>query len=94
MEPNSIEQKPVLKNSPFALVGMILGIVCMVINLYGIVSVCAIVFSGIGLRQINDGMYKGKGMAITGLVLGIVGAVSTILTLVVCGTVLSALGSM
>lgn len=54
---------------------MVLGIVWVC----GLGSLLAIIFGGVAIRRINEsnGWRMGKGMAIAGLVLGIIGVVGT-----------------
>ena len=67
-----------------ALVGMTLGIVGIVLSclvpLGTILALVALLFSIVGLGQINKqpGVYGGKGMAIAGIVLGAVGLLVSI----------------
>ncbi|MDG1756448.1 MAG: DUF4190 domain-containing protein, partial [Bacteroidia bacterium] len=53
------------------------GMICGILGVFGspLLAICGIVFSCIGLNKIkkNPDSYKGKGMAIAGLVTGIVG---------------------
>lgn len=57
----------------FALVGFVLGLLSLVLYwVLGIIPVLAIIFSIIGLVSVKNSGQKGKGFAITGLVLGIV----------------------
>ena len=58
------------KLNVFALVGFILSLVSLFLSIYGIVSVSATIFSTIGYIQINENNEKGKGFAITGIILG------------------------
>lgn len=65
------EDKKVL--NAFALVGFILGLLSVALYwVLGIVPLLAIIFSIIGLVSVKKSGQKGKGFAITGLVLGIV----------------------
>lgn len=65
------EDKKVL--NAFALVGFILGLLSVALYwVIGIVPILAIIFSIIGLVSVKKSGHKGKGFAITGLVLGIV----------------------
>ncbi len=79
----NINEQTSPKNNSYALTGFILGLISMFcINLFGIVGLLAIIFSSVGLSQINKTHEDGKGMAIVGLVLGIIGLiVGIILTL-------------
>jgi len=57
----------------FALVGFVLGLLSVILYwVIGIVPALAIIFSIIGLVSVKKLEQKGKGLAITGLVLGIV----------------------
>ena len=57
----------------FALVGFVLGLLSVLLYwVIGIIPILAIVFSIIGLVSVKNSGQKGKGFAITGLVLGIV----------------------
>lgn len=71
------------KVSGLAIASLVLGIVW----LWWIGSLLAIIFGGIAIRQIEDsnGWRTGKGMAIAGLVLGLVGAATFVLFMI--GTV-------
>lgn len=79
--PNPIQnyqmQRPVntQKTNVMAIVGFTLGIVSLFINLLGIVGILALVFSIIGLTQINNAGGKGKGLAVTGIILGAIGVI-------------------
>ncbi len=66
----------VQKTNTMAITGMIMGIISVCLCCYGIpFSVLGIVFSAIGLSQIkNDPLgQQGRGMAIAGLILSIIG---------------------
>jgi hypothetical protein len=68
----------------FAIAGFILGILWG----YGVLTILAIIFSLIGIKQARERNQGGRGLAIAGLVLGIVGVVGAlilILLLVVAG---------
>lgn len=66
------------RNNPMAVAGMIMGIISVTVAIcccYGLpFNVLAIIFSLVGLSQIKADPYnqRGRGMAIAGLVLGIV----------------------
>jgi hypothetical protein len=60
----------VTRTSGFAIASLVLGIVGILINP---LAILAIIFGGIGMSQTGkDPNLKGKGMAIAGLVLGII----------------------
>jgi hypothetical protein len=66
---------PARPNSGFAIASLILGLVWFC----GIGSVLAIIFGAIGLKETKPPEGKnGRGLAIAGLILGVLGAVSTI----------------
>jgi len=61
------------KINTMALVGFIMGCVSIFLSFWGIVGIVALVFSIIGLNQINGTNENGKGLAITGIIFGIIG---------------------
>ena len=76
------------KSSGLAIASMVLGIVasCFSCCLYYISLPCAvisIIFSGVALSKIKAGTADGKGMAITGLVLGVISIVPAIIIIAV-----------
>ena len=89
------------KRGTLAVIALILGIAGIVIvwipvvNFLGfLLSVAAIVLGAIEIVRINQGKssVKGKGFAITGIILGAVAIVLGIVITVVLGLVLGALG--
>ena len=67
-----VQQQP--KAAGLAVASMVLGILGLFFGwLYLVPPVLAVIFSGVALNQIKQRGLGGKGMAITGLVLGIVG---------------------
>lgn len=64
-----------LKKNAFAIAGFVLSLVAMFINMYAIPAAIGLVLSIIGLIQINKGGYKNKGLAIAGIVLGVIALV-------------------
>ena len=66
--------------SGLAVASLVLGILW----LYWIGSILAIIFGAVAIKQINEsnGWRTGKGMAIAGLVLGLVGAGTLTLVLI------------
>ena len=77
--------RSVISNSPrtdgLSIAAMVCGIVGLVSPGAGIIlSILAIIFGGVGMgRTRRNPELRGRGMAITGLVLGIVGVVFTVL---------------
>jgi hypothetical protein len=66
------------KNNKFAYTGLLVGVVGFLFNVFGILSILAIVFSSIGLARaqgLSDAgaPFTGRGTAIAGLVLGFIG---------------------
>ena len=55
-----------------------MAIASLVLSLVGC-SLLGIIFGGLAISQINKGRGSGKGLAIAGLVIGIVGLIATIL---------------
>ena len=69
---------PSRPNAEGAVASMVLGIVSMFLSCFGwITGIIAIVLAAKAMKQINDssGQFGGRGMAITGLVLGILAVV-------------------
>lgn len=77
------------RNNPMALTGMILGICSLTIGLVccgPLFAIGGIVFSIIGLSQIkNDPTQTGRGMAIAGLITGILGLLLGVVFMVIFG---------
>ena len=69
------------KTDGISIAAMVCGILCYFIPYVGIIlAILAIIFGGIGLRRTKSNPeLKGKGMAIAGLVLGIVGLLFVVL---------------
>jgi len=79
---NEINKKDARKTHWGAIAGLTTGIVGLFI--FGIIlGICAIIFSSIALAAIKNhpDVYKGRGMARAGLIIGIVGLVLTIMIL-------------
>lgn len=66
-----------------AIASLVVGIVSFFIGLYGAVGVVAIILGVIALRQVRERGQRGRGLAIAGIILGAVGAILTIVFLVV-----------
>ena len=78
---HSIPDSPTAgKTNGLAVAGFIVGLVSIFVA--GIpLGICAVVFSAIALSQIEKKGQKGKGFAIAGLILGVVGLVGAIIVL-------------
>jgi len=79
------------KTSPLAIVSLVLGVVGFVFCTWFVLSLGAVVTGFIARRQINasQGTLKGAGMAMSGLVLGVVSIVVALLiwVLILSGTI-------
>lgn len=53
-----------------SIVGMIVAGISIFLNFWGLVGIAAVILSSMGLIQINKSGEKGKGIAITGILLG------------------------
>lgn len=74
-------------NNSMAVVGLVLGVISLLFNFFGIVGLAAVICSAMGLSQIRQTGQRGKGMAVAGLVLGILAIVWGLLTvLIMVGT--------
>jgi uncharacterized membrane protein YvbJ len=70
------------RTSGMAVAALVMGILGFLF--FGLLSILAIIFGGIGISQTNkDPSLKGRGMAVAGLVLGIIGIVGGIIWLIV-----------
>lgn len=87
----SEKEVPSTKYSPWAIVGMIVSLASLLISFFGVVPLIGIIFSCIGMKQTAYANVKGRGMAITGLVIGIIGVVYTILVFTVLAELLATL---
>ena len=79
------------KFNGLALAGFIVSLASLLINLWGIVGLTGMILSIVGLTQINKNGHKGKGLAITGIVVGAIGVVYAIYVIIVGVAVLSLL---
>jgi len=73
--------------NPMALTGGIIGLASIILNCLGIVAILALIFSIIGLSQINKNGDRGRGWAITGIILGIIGIIWGILVITLWSTI-------
>lgn len=75
--------QPQSKPSGMAITSLVLGIVGVPLFCFVLPSLLAVVFGAIGIRQCNKNpVYSGKGMAIAGLILGVLTLVGFVLLLV------------
>lgn len=58
------------KTNVLAVTGFLFGLISLFIDIFGILSILALVFSGIGLTQINNNNEKGTGFAVFGFIFG------------------------
>lgn len=69
------------KTSGMAIAALVMGILGFLF--FGLLSILAIIFGGIGISQTNkDPNLKGRGMAVAGLVLGILGVIGGIIWII------------
>ncbi len=61
----------VVENNKLALAGFIVSIISCILPFAGIIGMIGAILSGIGLFQITNGNEKRKGLAIAGLIIGI-----------------------
>lgn len=70
------KDRQVRRNNPLGYAGCVLALVGLIFNIFAIPSILATVFSAIGLAKSFDlerrGLITGRGIAIAGLVIGIV----------------------
>lgn len=60
----------------FGTAALVLGIISLVcVSGYGVLSVLAIIFGALGLGRANRGLATNRGMAMAGLIMGIIGLV-------------------
>jgi hypothetical protein len=77
------EDKP--RTDGMSIAAMVCGILSFFVPILGLVlAILAIIFGGVGLGRTNrDPELKGRGMAVTGLVLGIIGMLFVIMVLTI-----------
>lgn len=71
------------KSSKMSIAGFVLGLIGMII-LNFVCSLLGVIFSSIGLSAVKKGIGGKKGLAIAGLVTGIIGLVFSILNITSC----------
>lgn len=65
----------------FAIAGFIVSLCSLIINFGGVVGLVGAILSGVGLSQVKT-KGKGKGLAIAGIIIGIVSIVYGIFTII------------
>lgn len=83
---NQVFQQPGMVPQPQKTNGF--AIAALVLSLVGC-SLLGVIFGGLAISQINKGQGSGKGLAIAGLVIGIIGLLFTIL---LWGSIMAAIG--
>jgi len=78
------------KSSGFAVASLVLGILCLVFFWFPYLNLLlaglATTFGGIGLSAVKKGTGDSKGLAVAGLVMGIIGLVAAVAVLILVWT--------
>ncbi|BDZ49121.1 hypothetical protein GCM10025867_13620 [Frondihabitans sucicola] len=69
--------------NPLAIISLIAGIVGFFFSLYGVISLVALVLGLLGRRQIAGSGQRGRGLALAGIILGIIGIVLEVILIIV-----------
>lgn len=85
---------PISSNKPagkvptnaFSVAAFVSGLISLIINIFGLVGLLAFVFGIIGYRQTQTREQKGKGLAIAGMALGVVGIILGIFVIITLAT--------
>lgn len=80
------------KNNGLAIAGFVVSLVSLFINFAGIVGLVGTILSGVGLEKSKNLEGKGKGLAIAGLIIGIIGVVYGIYSIFKAAAILSSIG--
>ena len=93
MDTNEMNQQNEPKSAGLAIASMVLGILALVLSccvpyLPIILALLAVVLGGVSLAKKQDG----KGMAIAGLVCGIIGLIPAVIVIVSGAAIMSSLG--
>ena len=78
------------KNNPLALAGFIVSLCSLIINLAGIVGLVGTILSAVGLAKVKE-TNKGKGFAITGLIIGIISIIYGIYSIIAAAQIIGSL---
>ncbi|MBO7208966.1 MAG: zinc-ribbon domain-containing protein [Clostridia bacterium] len=65
----------------FSIVGLIVACISLFLNFWGIVGIAAVILSSIGLIQSNQARGQGRGVAITGILLGVLSIIYAFMVL-------------
>lgn len=78
------------RTSRLAIVGLVISIVSIIFNFLGLGSIAAIIISAVALnRDVKKRGLKGRGLAIAGIILGILGVVLFILLFITVASYLA-----
>ena len=69
------------KTNGFAIAGFVLALVSLFINLWGLIGILAVIFSGIGISCTGPNKEKGRGLAVAGLIIGIISVIWGFITI-------------
>jgi hypothetical protein len=73
------------RTNGLAVASLVLGIVGILLELFGVIPILAITFGVVARRQIAQGRGTGRGMATAGIVLGVIGLVVLLVILAAYG---------
>jgi len=92
-QPVMAQAGAVQKTNSLAIVSLVLGIVSFLINPVFLISIAAVIVGFIANNQIskNPG-FKGKGLAMGGIILGILSVILTIVLIIVAGSLFGIFG--
>lgn len=77
---NNEEVTAVVKQNTVAVTGFVISMISLFINFFGLVGLAGAITSLVGLLKVNKTKEKGKGLAIVGLIIGIISVIYGIYT--------------
>lgn len=72
---NTVATSTGVKTNGLAVAGFVTGLSSLLINFMGLVGLVALILSAVGLTKTGPGKDKGRGMAVAGLILGIISVI-------------------
>ena len=88
MEENNVQNSGNGSTNGLAIAGFVVSMVSLFINIAGLVGLVGTILSAIGLAKVKE-KGKGKGLAIAGLIIGIIGIVYGIYSIFAAATLIS-----